>query len=225
METPLHIGIILDGNRRYAKKKMLESWKGHELGARAVENLIDYVSDLGINQVTLYALSQENIKERSEVELDFLYKLFRKMFKRIEEKKSKNLKIRFIGDIEMLPKDLFKQCRKLEEDTKNNNGLIVNFCIAYGGKQEIIQAIKRIIKSKTPENKITEKIIEKYLHLRSKPDLVIRTGGDIRTSNFLPWQSTYSEWFFIKKLWPEFTKKDLIKIIKEFNNRKRNFGK
>lgn len=206
---------------------MLEPWKGHEYGKEKVEDLIKYASTLNIKQLTFYALSQENIKNRPKQELEYLFKLFKKVFSKMNKKelKERKIKFNFIGELNLIPPDLKEECKKLEKDTKNNNKLIVNIAIAYGGKQEIIQTIKKIIKNKIPENKITEKIIEKYLYLSSKPDLIIRTGGEKRLSNFLPFQSVYSELIFLDKTWPEFTKQDIINCIEEYKRRKRNFGK
>ena len=116
-------------------------------------------------------------------------------------------------------------CFKLQEETKGNNNFIINICIAYGGRQEITEAVKKIIKNKTPAEKINEEIINKSLLIQDEPDLIIRTGGEIRTSNFLSWQSAYSEWIFLDKMWPEFEKEDLKNCIEEFKNRKRNFGR
>jgi tritrans,polycis-undecaprenyl-diphosphate synthase [geranylgeranyl-diphosphate specific] len=227
ISNPKHIAIILDGNRRFAKRLMLEPWKGHQYGREKVENLIRYASALKIKQVTFYALSQENIKSRPKAEIEYLFKLFKEVFSSMDRKeiKTKGIRFKFLGDLRLLPLELKKECLKLEKETKHNSRLIVNIAMAYGGRQEIIRAIKNIIKRKVPENKITEKIIEKYLYLSSKPDLVIRTGGEKRLSNFLPFQSTYSELIFLKKMWPEFEKKDLIACIEEFKSRKRRFGK
>jgi len=224
---PKHVAIILDGNRRYAKKLLLEPWKGHDFGKKKVEELMDYAKELGIKEMTFYALSAENIKNRSSIELNFIYKLFRETFHNMDrDRLNKNReRIRFIGDIELLPEDLQEECKKLEEDTKENNKFVANFCIAYGGRQELVHAVRRIVESKVKSNKIDVEVITNNLYLNSEPDIVIRTGGDKRTSNFLPWQSVYSEWFFLDKMWPEFDKEDLIECIWEFKNRKRNFGK
>jgi tritrans,polycis-undecaprenyl-diphosphate synthase [geranylgeranyl-diphosphate specific] len=226
MNNPNHIAIILDGNRRFAKRLMLEPWKGHQYGKEKVENLIRYASALKIKQLTFYALSQENMKSRPKNELNYLFKLFKNVFSSMDRKeiKIKGIKFKFMGDLNLLPKELKNECLKLEKETKKNSKLIVNIAMAYGGRQEIIQSIKKIIKKKIPENKITEKIIEKYLYLSSKPDLIIRTGGEKRLSNFLPFQSTYSELIFLDKMWPEFEKQDLIDCIEEFKSRKRRFG-
>ncbi len=225
--TPHHVAIILDGNRRFAKRLMLEPWKGHEYGRKKVEQMLDYAKNLGIKELTFYALSSENIKSRPKNELEYLYNIFRETFKNINKDKiQKNkIKMRFIGNLSLLPRDLKEQCKKLEQETKNNNNFIVNFAIAYGGRQEIIDAVKKIIKNKISPEEINEESIKQYLYLSSEPDIIIRTGGEKRTSNFLPFQSVYSELFFIDKFWPEFDRQDLCNCIEEFKNRKRNFGK
>lgn len=224
MKKGLHIGIILDGNRRFAKKIMQEPWKGHKYGAEKVEELFSWCKDLDIKEITLYALSTENLN-RPKKELDFLMNLFREEFikikkdKRIKENK---IKIKFIGQRKILDKKLQKIMQELEKATEKNNNYKINIALAYGGRHEIIKSIKSLVKSK---QKINEKNFEKNLELNSSPDLIIRTGGEKRTSNFLPWQSVYSEWFFLDKMWPEFTEKDLKKIISEFHFRERRFGK
>ncbi len=225
--NPEHVAVILDGNRRFAKRLMLEPWKGHEYGREKVEQMIDYAKDLGINELTFYALSCENIKSRPKNELTYLYNIFRETFKNINKDKiQKNkIKMRFIGNLSLLPKDLKEQCERLEQETKNNDNFIVNFAIAYGGRQEIIEAVKKILKNKLNPDDINEETILQNLYLASEPDMIIRTGGEKRTSNFLPFQSAYSELFFIDKFWPEFEEEDLKNCILEFQNRKRNFGK
>jgi len=224
--SPKHIAIILDGNRRFAKKLLLQPWKGHEYGRKKVEQLIDYAKEYGINQLTLYCLSCENIKNRPKNELEYLYKIFKESLKNINREKlqTNKTKIRFIGKISLLPQDLQQLCKQLEQETQNNNNLIVNFAMAYGGRQEIIQAIKKILKNKISHNDIDEQVIEQNLYMNDEPDIIIRTGGEKRTSNFLPWQSSFSEWIFLDKLWPEFEKQDLLQCIEEFKQRKRNFG-
>jgi tritrans,polycis-undecaprenyl-diphosphate synthase [geranylgeranyl-diphosphate specific] len=227
---PTHIAIILDGNRRFAKSKMLEPWKGHELGSTAVENLFEYSRELKIKQLTLYCLSTENLK-RDKKEVDYLIDLMKRQFEKMSqpeefEKIEKNkVKIRFIGNLDLLPRDLKKICLDLEFKTSENSNYIINFALAYGGRQEIMQAIKNIIREGTLPEEITEELIQENLYLTEEPDIIIRTGGEKRISNFLPWQSTYSELFFLDKLWPEFNKNDMAQVIEQFKNRKRNFGK
>lgn len=226
-QNPQHVAIILDGNRRFAKRLMLEPWKGHEYGAEKVEKLLDYTKDLGIKEITIYCLSVENINSRPKNELEYLYKLFKKEFKEMDREKIKknSIKIRFIGNLSLLPKDLQQECKKLEKETEKNSDFLVNFAIAYGGRQEIIEAVRKILKNKIKPEELNEQIFEQNLLLNNEPDMIIRTGGEKRTSNFLPWQSAYSEWFFLDKFWPEFEKQDLVQCINEFKQRKRNFGK
>jgi len=220
----LHIGIILDGNRRFAKKLMKQPWKGHEEGAKRVEEILDWCKELNIKQITLYCFSLENFK-RSKEEVDFLMKLFRKEFERLEKDKridEDKVKIKFIGQKELLDKELRELMKRIEEKTKNYNNYILNFAIAYGGRQEILSAIKTLVEC---GKEVNEENFKQCLLLKDDPDLIIRTGGEIRTSNFFPWQSVYSEWIFLNKMWPEMTKQDLEEAITEFNNRQRRFGK
>lgn len=225
--SPDHIAIILDGNRRFAKRLMLEPWKGHEYGKKKVEELIDYAKKIRIKEMTFYALSIENIEKRPSIELNYLYKVFREAFRDMDKEKlmRDNIQIKFIGDLSLLPEDLMNECLKLEKETVLNKKFVVNFAVAYGGRQELIEAVRKIINNKVSADEISDKTIEDNLYLKSEPSMIIRTGGEKRTSNFLPWQSSYSEWFFIDKMWPEFSKEDLIKCIEEFKNRKRNYGR
>ncbi len=219
-----HIAIIIDGNRRYAKKKFLEVWKGHDFGADTVEKAIEWCQELKIKELTFYALSLENLK-REKIEVEALLNLMRKFLKKIktdERIKKNKVRIRFLGRLNLLPTDIQKLAQDAEDHTKNYNNIIVNFCIAYGGRQEMVDAITHIVKNNL---EVIEENIQKNLYLQSEPELIIRTGGHTRTSNFLIWQSVYSEWIFLQKLWPEFTKDDLIECIEKFKNMKRNFGK
>jgi tritrans,polycis-undecaprenyl-diphosphate synthase [geranylgeranyl-diphosphate specific] len=221
---PKHIAVVLDGNRRYAKKHLLGTLQGHDMGAETVENLIEWASDLNVEILTLYALSIENLS-RSKPELEHLFNLFEKWFTKLKNDrriKEKGIQIKFVGNIRLLPQKLQNLCKEIEEDTKDNENLRMNFCMAYGGKQELIEAFKKV---KENNEEITEDNIFKNLWLQEEPELIIRTGDRTRTSNFLPWQSTYSEWIFLKKLWPEFTKQDLIESIEKFETTERNFGK
>ena len=224
MNPVKHLAIILDGNRRYAKKLSLQPWKGHEFGARKVEEFLDWCRELGIKELTLYTLSTENLK-RNKKELDFLFKLIDKWFKKFKDDKriDKNkIRIRIIGKISLLPRNLQKICKEIENKTSKYNNYKLNFCIAYGGRLEIIEAVNKL---KNKKGKITEKNLQNSLWLSSSPELIIRTGGRTRTSNFLPFQSAYSEWLFLDKLWPEFTKQDLEKAINYFKKVQRNSGK
>ncbi|MCL5018279.1 MAG: polyprenyl diphosphate synthase [Candidatus Pacearchaeota archaeon] len=220
----LHIGIILDGNRRFAQKAKKKLWEGHEAGARKVESLFDWGRELGIKELTLYCFSLENFN-RTREEVNFLMELIKKWFMKLEKdsKIEKNkIKIRFIGQKELLDNDLQKLMKRIERKTEKYNDYVINFAIAYGGRQEILSAIKKIVAEK---KEINEKSFQESLWLSDYPDLIIRTGGEKRTSNFLPWQSVYSEWIFSDKMWPEFTKEDLKEAIEEFDKRERRFGK
>ncbi len=227
-----HVGIILDGNRRFAKRLMLEPWKGHEYGAEKVKKLFEWCKELDINELTLYAFSMQNFN-RPKQEFDFLMDLFVKMFDELAENDAEvhknKVKIRFIGRTYLFPEKVQQGIKKLEEMTKNYSDYIVNFALAYGGREEIVDAVKRvgrlIEEGKITDEEITEDLISKNLYMADEPDLIIRTGGDKRTSNFLIWQSHYSEWFFIEKTWPEFEKEDFLQIIEEFKQRERRFGK
>ena len=221
---PRHTAIILDGNRRYAKKYKLKPWEGHEKGSKNIENLLDWCSELGIKELTLYTFSVENFKRKKE-EVKFLMMLFRKQMKKLEKDKriEKNkIKVNFIGRLNLFPKDIQSSMKRITEKTKKHNKFRINFAMGYGGRAEIIDAVNRIIKKGI--KKVNEDIMTKNLYLSNEPDLVIRTGGEKRVSNFLIWQSYYSEWYFTKKLWPEFSKKDLIKAVNDFSRRERRYG-
>jgi tritrans,polycis-undecaprenyl-diphosphate synthase [geranylgeranyl-diphosphate specific] len=226
-----HIGIILDGNRRYAKKLAMQPWKGHEEGAKRVEQLIEWACELGIHELTLYCFSMQNFK-RSEEEYNHLMRIFKEYFDRLKtDKRIKENKVRinFIGRTHLFSPELQQSMKAVIEETKDNDKHTVNFALAYGGREEIVDAVKKIARSVKecrikPED-IDEKTISQNTYISSEPDLIIRTGGDRRTSNFLIWQSWYSEWFFFEKTWPEFTREDLKEVIEEFSTRQRRFGK
>jgi tritrans,polycis-undecaprenyl-diphosphate synthase [geranylgeranyl-diphosphate specific] len=227
---PRHIAVILDGNRRWARKHHLPVWEGHRKGIARVKDLFKWCKELGIKEITLYAFSTENFK-REKQEVDFLMDVFRRQFdelKKHEDVVKKKLRVHVAGRTWMFPKDLQKQMRRIMELTKENKEYRVNFALGYGGRQEITDAVK-LIAAKVKANKlkadaITEDTITSNLYLESEPDLIIRPGGEKRVSNFLIWQGNYAEWFFLNKMWPEFTKNDLKKIVHEFSLRQRRFG-
>ncbi len=228
---PTHVAIILDGNRRWAKKRGLPTLQGHTEGANNLERITTYCNKIGIKYLTVYAFSTENWK-RSEEEVNYLMKLLAQYIDDFEKKfKNSNARIRLAGDINRLPKYLQESIRKIEEKTKDNDGITLNLCINYGGREEIVNATK-IIANKVKENvlsidDITEELISKNLRTYDAPDpdILIRAGGEKRLSGFLLWQCSYSELYFSDKLWPDFNEEELDNIIKDFNNRKRNFGK
>lgn len=224
-----HIAIILDGNRRFAKKLLKNPWEGHSSGSQKVKSLCEWCADLGVKELTLYAFSWQN-RNRPQKELDYLMNLFRSF---LTEDRSiidtHNIKVNPIGRYDQVfPKDLVDELDKAKEDTKNNSGYILNIALAYGGREEIVDAVKKvgrmIEKGEITDEQVTQELIQSQLYMQSEPDLIIRTGGDHRTSNFLAWQGIYSEWFFLEKMWPEFEKEDLIKVLNDFSNRERRFG-
>ena len=230
MNIPKHVAIIMDGNRRWAKKRGLPSQFGHSEGANTLEKIADVCSELGIEYLTVYAFSTENWK-RSADEVDYLMKLLAKNIKDFDKRiKNRDIRFRMIGDINRLNSDLQEGIRAIEERTKDKKGLTVNIAINYGGRAEITYASKKIAEDvkngllKTED--IDEDVFARYLQTKDSPDpeLIIRTGGESRLSGFLLWQSAYSELYFTEVLWPDFNKEELEKAIIEYNNRKRNFG-
>jgi tritrans,polycis-undecaprenyl-diphosphate synthase [geranylgeranyl-diphosphate specific] len=233
MTVPKHIGIILDGNRRFAKRLMLKPWKGHEWGAKKFREFTEWSYELGVEEITAYVFSIQNFN-RPKDEFSYIMDLFKKELEdilenRLEELKENGTQINFIGRSWLLPEDVQEIMRKVKEATSENSKRRLNFAIAYGGREEILEAVKKIaeqVKSgKLDVEKINEEVFEKELWLNSDPDLIIRTGGEKRTSNFLPWQSTYSEFIFIDKYWPELEKEDLLACVNDFEARERRFGK
>ncbi len=221
-----HIGIILDGNRRFAQKLLKEPWKGHEYGAQKVEQLFDWCRELDIKEATLYIFSLQNFN-RSKKEVEYLMGLFCDFFSDVKIKhkiRENDIKVSFIGRTHLLPPKVQEKIKTLTEETKHFSDFKVNFAIAYGGREEIIDGINKIIREGKVKE-VDEKIFSRHLYLQSEPDLIIRTGGDHRTSNFLLWQSWYSEWFFVDKYWPEFEKDDLVTVLEEFAQRERRFGR
>jgi undecaprenyl diphosphate synthase len=225
---PSHLAIIIDGNRRWAKKNGLSSFQGHKKGLDNVQKIGDYCIKKGVKILTLYVFSSENWN-RSKKEVAYLMRLFVLALskKNIEKFNRDKIKFQAIGQIERLPKSLQNKIRLAEESTKNNKKGILNLAISYGGRPEIIQAIKKIIKKKIPASKINEEIINQNLWTANLPypDLIIRTGGEQRLSNFLTWQTAYSEFYFTKRYWPEFNNKDIDKALEDYSIRERRFGK
>ncbi|MCL2610898.1 MAG: isoprenyl transferase [Defluviitaleaceae bacterium] len=231
MIMPEHIAIIMDGNGRWAKRRLMPRTIGHKKGAENLRTLIKEADALGIKYLSVYAFSTENWK-REKNEVDFIMNLFRKYLEEyFTEKQNKNIRVKLIGDLESLPKDILAKGKEIEKLTKNYTGLTLVIAINYGGRDEIVRATKKMFeniqKTNTPIENITQQTFEQYLDTKDLPDpeIVIRTSGEIRTSNFLLWQSAYSEFYFTEILWPDFTIKDLQKAIDEYNKRERRFGK
>lgn len=219
-----HLGVIIDGNRRWAKEKGLPALRGHKKGAEKVNELIKWCQNRGVDTLTVFCFSTENWN-RSKIEVNYLMRLLHKGIKSFCDNFHKeNMKIKVIGQRDRLPKFLQKEIEKVEELTKNNNKMTLNFALSYGGRAEIVEAFKNIIKKKISPDNITEQTISENLWT-SDLDLIIRTGKEQRISNFLIWQAAYSELYFSPKYWPDFEEKDLDLAFEEYSGRKRRFGK
>ena len=227
---PKHIAIIMDGNRRWAKNNGLSTKEGHKAGSKNLENIARFCNKIGIKYLTVYAFSTENWK-RSKAEVSALMFILKAnldaMLRRMD---TENIKIRVIGEKENIPENIRPKIDKLVEKTKNNTGLTLNIAFNYGGRAELVHATKMIAEKvkngelsleDINENTISENI---YTAGQPDPDLMIRTSRELRTSNFLPWQLTYTEFYFPNKHWPEFSEEDLLEAIKVYQGRNRRFG-
>ena len=227
---PEHIAIIMDGNRRWAREKGKEVSEGHKAGAENLEKIAKYANKIGVKILTVYAFSTENWK-RSEKEVSALMILLKNYLKKFSKDANKeNIRIKILGNIDNLENGLKKSINEAIEKTKNCTGLTVNIAFNYGGRDEITRAVKniaeKVLKNEITTDNITEQLISDNLDTKNQndPDLLIRPGGELRVSNFLPWQLVYSEFYFIDKYWPDFSEEDLNKAIKEFEKRNRKFG-
>lgn len=226
-ETNLqHVAIIMDGNRRWAKEKGLPTAMGHKKGVDALKETLRACDDYGIKYLTVYAFSTENWNRKKE-EVDFLMDLFCQTLKtETQEMHKKNVVINFIGDLEKLAPKLQEILNDSRELTKNNTGVHLQIAFNYGSRNEIVQAVKNIVKKGISEEEVTEELISNELYTTGtpNPDLLIRTGGEMRISNYLLWQIAYSEFYVTQKFWPEFGKNALAEAVLEFKNRQRRFG-
>ena len=225
LKIPTHVGIIVDGNGRWAKERGLSRLKGHDAGFDNLRELVKYIHKRGVKYLSLYVFSTENFKRPKE-EVDHLMDLFVIMYKRYRDDFAKNnIKVVFSGRDEPLPKKVIKARDELVELTKNNTGGTVNFCMNYGGRAEILDAIKKIAKSGVDVDSLTEEDIRKY-HYQDLPDvdLMIRTSGELRLSNFLLWQNSYAEFYFPKTKFPDFHEADFDQALIEYTSRDRRFG-
>ncbi|XOA43146.1 MAG: polyprenyl diphosphate synthase [Candidatus Nealsonbacteria bacterium] len=223
-KTPKHLGIILDGNRRWAKEKGLPVFEGHKKGLEKIKKVVEWCKEKGIKILTLFVFSTENWK-RSKKEIDYLMGLVKKaMNVDLKEASKQGIKVRVIGERERLPKIVQKAIEKIERTTKKNKKITLNLALSYGGRGEIVQAVKNIVKKKVSVNKITEDLISKNLWA-SDLDMIIRTGKEQRISNFLIWQAAYAELYFFTKYWPDFSKKDLNIALLYYSRRQRRFGR
>jgi len=223
-KIPHCIGIIMDGNRRWAREQGLSTFEGHKKGLGSFDNVAHWVRDEGIKHLAVYALSTENWN-RSEKEVAYLLELFKTAvhdaFERIAKEKGR---IHFVGDMSRFPEDLQKQFKELEEKTKEYDDFHVWICASYGGRLEMEEAIKKLVAS---GEEVTQESIRENMWSAGMPDpdIIIRTGGEKRLSNFLLWQCAYAELFFPETYWPAFTKEELQAILEEYSNRERRHGK
>ncbi len=226
--VPKHIAIIMDGNRRWARRKGLPDIKGHEAGADNLERIVEEAEKLGIKTLTVWALSTENLKERAKRELNGLFSLMRRGYRtKLKKMIKKGVHINILGELEGLPEIIKKIIEELRKTYIQNETIELNIALNYGGKRELITAIQEAIKDGIDINKLSEEDIAQRLYTKGQPDpeLVIRTGGRIRTSSFMLWQTGYSELYFCDKLWPDFSPEDLRKAVAWYQQQSRNFGK
>ena len=227
---PKHIAIIMDGNRRWAKAKGMPASFGHKEGAKTLEKIVRYANKIGIEYITVYAFSTENWK-RTEEEVKSLMLLFQTYLDDYAKRAdTENIKVKIIGNMLELSPKMQESIKKCMERTKNNTGITFNIALNYGGRNELISAIKHIAKDVKEEKisieDINENMVSEHLYTKGQPDpdLMIRTSGELRLSNFLPWQLVYSEFLFIYKNWPDFTEEDLDEAINIYEKRTRKFG-
>jgi len=232
-KVPHHIVLFPDGNRRWARKKGLATLKGHQKGYQNLINFCEWCKNRRVKVLTAFGFSTENWS-RSKTEVGYLMKLFEKglseylkKYQGNEKYKREGIRVKIIGQKERLPKSLQKVIKKVEDATANNKKLQLNLAVSYGGRWDILQAVQRIIRKKISAKKITEDLFESLLSTAglANPDLIIRAGGEKRLSNFVLWQAAYSELYFSKKLWPDFTEEDLDEALKEYARRQRRIGR
>ena len=230
-KMPKHIAVIMDGNGRWAKKRGMRREFGHRAGRKAVKKIVESCAELKIKNLTLYAFSTENWN-RPKLEIDFLMQLlFLSLKDELKNLNKNNIKFETIGNLDRLPIKIGDYLEKVKEETKENSALTLTLALSYGSRNELVEVVKEI-STKVKNNiisakKIDETVINDHLYTRHLPDvdLLIRTSGEKRISNFLLWQIAYSELYFTKKMWPDFRKKDLYKAIVSYQNRERRFGK
>lgn len=230
LNIPEHVGIILDGNGRWAKKRFMPRNVGHVQGSRVLEQICEDADEIGIKYLTVYVFSTENWK-RSKSEVDGLMKILRDYLKNcIKRAEKNNMKVRILGSRAGLDDDILQRIDELEEASRNNTGLVFQVALNYGGRDELIRAVRKVAQmvkdGSLDVNDIDEELFGRYLDTEEapEPDLIIRTSGEKRISNFLIWQSAYSEFDFPEILWPDFNKNRLIEAVERYNKRERRFG-
>jgi undecaprenyl diphosphate synthase len=224
---PKHIGIIMDGNRRWAARRGLTAMEGHEAGVKALIKIVEHCLELGVETLTIYALSTENWRKRAREEVEGLFNLLlRAVEEKKEEYREKGVRVAVIGDFQAFPRKVVKAIREMLAVVKTHERLKVNVALNYGGRDEILRAVKKIVEQDIPAKKINEEMFGHFLYTNGEPDpdLMIRTGGQERLSNFLLWQLSYSELYFTDTLWPDFSPRKLDQAIAEYQKRQRRFG-
>ncbi|MDO8530477.1 MAG: polyprenyl diphosphate synthase [bacterium] len=227
MNIPQHIVLFPDGNRRWAKGRGLASLEGHMQGYTNLLSFSQWCKNKGVKALTAFGFSTENWN-RSKEEVEYLMKLLEKcLVDNLEGYQKEGVRVQIIGQRDRLPDSLKKAIETIEEATKGNTSLRLNLAVSYGGKWDILQAVKKIIEEKVAPENIDEALFENYLSTAGlpTPDLIIRAGGEMRLSNFVLWQAAYSELYFSDKLWPDFNEQDLDAALEEFDKRQRRFGK
>jgi undecaprenyl diphosphate synthase len=227
-KLPKHIAIIMDGNRRWARKKGLPDGKGHEAGAQNLQKIVAYCREMGIKHLTVYALSTENWKKRSPVEVKGIFNLLMRIVKeKAEEYRKSGVKFFVLGNFQAFPLKVKRAIEKILKMAVIDEKIQFNVALNYGGRDEIVTAIKEIVKDKVPVNKINEELVSKYLYTKDQPDpdLIIRPGGEFRLSNFLLWQMSYAELYFTDTLWPDFTPKKMEEALYWYQDRERRMGR
>ena len=215
----------MDGNRRWAKAHLLPTFEGHRHGYQTMKSLVEWAKDAGVSTVIVFAFSEENWK-RAEEEVAFMMTLIREILvNQLKEAMEKNIRLKFIGNISKFPEDIAGGMRDAEKKTEGNTAMTLGIAVSYGGRQEITYAVNELIKAGKTEVTVEDVSDHLYTSGLPDPDIIIRTSGEMRVSGFLPWQSVYSELFFTKTLWPDFSQEEFLSIINEYANRERRMGK
>ena len=233
---PRHVAIIPDGNRRWARTYGLDPREGHSAGYEKLKEVLDWLWELGVKVVTIYAMSYENCIKRPRIEKEHLFQLLRRAISELKNEVDKRrIKVKFIGREDLIPKDVLAKMKELENYSSRYEDRYLNIAVCYGGRQEIVDAVKKLIKDvaegRMSTEELNEELFKKYLSIShlvnnglEEPDLVIRTSGELRISNFLLWQIAYSELYFCDVYWPDFRKIDLWRAIRSYQRRERRFG-
>jgi len=227
LNVPKHLALIPDGNRRWALKRNLQPWEGHKFGAEKIEALLNWCLELKIPQVSIYVLSTENLN-RPKIEVCELFKLLKQHLLRWEKRdflSKYDIRVRFFGDFYKIPKPLIRVMNRLMEKTLTHQKSVLNLLVAYSGRYEILEMVKKVVGKLGSRIEITPKLIEENFLISTPVDLVIRTGGEHRLSNLLPWQTAYAEIYVTETLLPDFTRDEFLRAIEWYNNRQRRFGK